>query len=130
MSRITAILLSAGLLGSIGFARAGESTPAETVTKDAKGRVTFRATTADDGSGHRMLAEFVAESDKPSTTVDEDFDGTGRVTRRVEQRFDEQGRIREKTDVRFDEEGKKTGTRTRYQYDASGSRSESSTPIS
>jgi hypothetical protein len=127
MSRITICLLSVGLLAAAGVGEA-RSAPAETVTKDSKGRVTSRTTKSDEG-GHRTFVDYVADSERPSSVTDEDLDRSGRVTRRVEQRFDAQGRIHEKVEVSFDESGKKTGFRTRYSYDPVGGRTEALTPV-
>ncbi len=126
--RIIVCLLSVGLLVLSGAVRA-QSTPGERVVKDLKGRVTSRTTTTTPEGVHRTLFGYVSDSEKPSNIIDEDLNRLGRVSRRVEQRFDAQGRISEKVEVRFEESGKGTGSRTRYSYDPSGHRSESSTPV-
>jgi hypothetical protein len=121
--------LSVGLV-FLASAAQPQSTPADEVTKDAKGRVLSRKTTNPDQSGHRTSYEYGARSDRPSVILDEDLDRFDRVTKRVEQRFDDEGRIWEKLEIRIDAAGTRTGTRTRYSYDQSGRRSEHVTPVS
>jgi hypothetical protein len=105
------------------------SAAADAVTKDPKGRVLTRSTTNQDQTRHLTSYQYAADGDRALVVVDEDFDKSGRATRRVEQRFDLEGRLLEKLDVQLDEQGKPKGTRTRYAYDPSGKRSEQVTPL-
>lgn len=108
---------------------AAQAAPVEQITRDAKGRVVSRRATNADKTGHRTLLQYATDSEQPLVVVDEDFDRLGQLVKRVEQRFDGQGRIMEKVDVRIDAAGKQAGTRTRYQYDQSGARTEEVIPV-
>jgi hypothetical protein len=128
MSRIFGSLLSVGLAFLLGAAKAGPA-PDDAVTKDSKGRVISRTTTNPDQSRHRTSFEYGSDSARPLVIVDEDLDRFDQATKRVEQRFDGEGRLREKLDLRIDAAGKRTGTRTRYDYDPSGRRFDQVTPV-
>ena len=126
MSKKLGGVLAMGL--GILLAAGAAALPAEQVTKDAKGRVVSRTVANPDGSS-RTSMQYATASERPALVVDEDLDASGRTTRRVEQRFDDGGRLREKVQVTINVAGKERGTRTRYQYDTSGRRSEDVTPL-
>ena len=98
-------------------------------SRDASGRVLSRIVLEADGSRHVTSTEYWPESQVARRTVDENADGTGRVTKRVTQEFDEGGRLQERKDVAVDAAGKQQGTRTRYSYDAKGARTETTLPL-
>jgi hypothetical protein len=128
MSKMCGGFLTVGLGLLLGAASAVPAL-ADTVTKDQKGRVLTRTTTNPDQSRHVTSYQYAPDSDRALAIVDEDFDKSGQATRRTEQRFDGEGRLREKLDIQLDAAGKRTGTRTRYDYDPSGKRSEQVTPL-
>jgi hypothetical protein len=106
-------------LGSL-YGQAAGSRPLETF--DAQGRMLSRMILNSDQSAQRTSYAYGPQGVKPSQTIDEWVDATGRLTRRVIEHFDSTGRLMERRDVRVDPAGHESGTLTKFSYDGSGAR--------
>ena len=99
------------------------------LSRDVSGRVQSRRVLSADGSRVATATEYWPHTDVARRSVEEAVDPAGRPTRRTVQEFDQRGRLLERRAVSIDTAGKERGSRTRYNYDARGQRSATTSPV-
>lgn len=100
--------------------------PAVHELKDANGQLLRRVVFQTDGSLDTQ--SFIYEGTRIRVSDEEHLDSSRKPVRKLKESFDSEGRITEREETSA-KGGRMVGTRTLYQYDARGRRSEEKTAI-